>query len=548
MRSARFVGPVAGLMLLVACGAPSGADIASEQPTTPTSLAATASDGAASYAYELTATAIDRDSTLTLRGSGVVDLAAGVAELRFDAPGFASLAGVAQPPPTGEVVIVQTATTKHVRGVSAAVLGDEAPPGLDPDVWYEAEMFDLGGADAFFLDATLSAGELWGLVGDLPPADEDSVGGAVVFERSATSAYDSYEPHFGSNTVFDMIGRSADWVALTTREDSSGRLALIRIVLESGELRSEIRVEIFGYDEPVTLAAPIDPQPWPEPTAVDEPEDPVAAALDEARQEALDELRARIVQPDRDPMQGVVVRLSMPGGWELPEAGTVHLTIEADGRVVRVADTSVFSSTTDYSSLTISSAGIARVLDMVVESGILTAPRSLFDGGAGVSATDRSATLEVTGIGRASMDRIGSVDGYTAEQIEWRAEYDEVIARLVDLSWLAGDIVEPEDLWIPDSMTLLAGHVSSRSGLPANAPFAAWPLPESIDAMATRTTVNPYDEEELVICLTGEDVEPVFSLLTGVNHAYLRVDDGSRWELNVEPHYPGYRLITDPCP
>jgi hypothetical protein len=40
----------------------------------------------------------------------------------------------------------------------------------------------------------------------------------------------------------------------------------------------------------------------------------------------------------------------------------------------------------------------------------------------------------------------------------------------------------------------------------------------------------------------------VFALLTGVNHAYLREDDGREWELEVRPHFPGYRLVGDPCP
>ena len=42
-------------------------------------------------------------------------------------------------------------------------------------------------------------------------------------------------------------------------------------------------------------------------------------------------------------------------------------------------------------------------------------------------------------------------------------------------------------------------------------------------------------------------VVPVFALLTGVNRASLRVDDGAAWELEVRPHMPGYRLVGDPC-
>lgn len=145
------------------------------------------------------------------------------------------------------------------------------------------------------------------------------------------------------------------------------------------------------------------------------------------------------------------------------------------------------------------------------------------------------------------MDRIGEIDGYTGSQQRWRAAFEEIIADLRDLTWLGDDIVEPAAAWIPDSMTVLAGDVSTRSGLDSDAPFADWPLDRTITDLAESTTLNPYDEEELVICLpvpTSSRCSP----LTGVNRAYLRVDDGTQWELNVTPHYPGYRLVTDPCP
>jgi hypothetical protein len=278
----------------------------------------------------------------------------------------------------------------------------------------------------------------------------------------------------------------------------------------------------------------------------DDPEDPVAERLEAARLEALEALRERITHPDRNPSEGVIVRLSVTGGWELQDDTVAHMTIEDDGRVVRVGDTSVFSSTDDYTSMRLSETGVQRVVERVAD--IVAAPAGSLDGGAAVSPTDRSAVIEVGGQRLASMDRIGARDGYSASQQEWRGVFDAIIADLHDLSWLGNDILEDEAPWIPDSMTVLAGDVSARSGLDPNAPFMAWPLDRSITQLSESTTRNPYDEEELVICLVGVDVELVFALLTGVNHAYLRVDDGTRWELNVTPHYPGYRLLTDPCP
>ncbi len=49
------------------------------------------------------------------------------------------------------------------------------------------------------------------------------------------------------------------------------------------------------------------------------------------------------------------------------------------------------------------------------------------------------------------------------------------------------------------------------------------------------------------MCLTGDQVAPVWELLTGVNNAYLRVDDGTEWELAYMFNWPGYGQRRDPC-
>jgi hypothetical protein len=122
------------------------------------------------------------------------------------------------------------------------------------------------------------------------------------------------------------------------------------------------------------------------------------------RRHALDDLLERIADPDRRPIGEVILRLSLTGGWGLPRPGGLHLTIEDDGRVVRVTDTTVFSSTRDYTSLRIDQAGILRVLRMLEP--MLPARRGDLDGGAGVSPDDRSAWLEVGDAITLSMDRI----------------------------------------------------------------------------------------------------------------------------------------------
>jgi hypothetical protein len=270
--------------------------------------------------------------------------------------------------------------------------------------------------------------------------------------------------------------------------------------------------------------------------------DPAAAEV-QRRERALDGLIERL---DRvEPSGEVLLRLSLTGGWGLPASGELHLTIEDDGRVVRVTDTSVFSSTDDFTSARLSRDGIRRVLALTRE--LLPAPRSDLDGGAGVSPTDRSAWLEVGDEITLSMDQLGQTEGRTAGQRAWRARFDAVIERIADLSWLGDDIVEPERAWTPDSMTVLARSLEAGAGADTGSPAVRWPLDRPLSALAVGTTIDAQGQERSVVCLEGADVVPVFALLTGVNRASLRVDDGAAWELEVRPHMPGYRLVGDPC-
>jgi hypothetical protein len=95
-------------------------------------------------------------------------------------------------------------------------------------------------------------------------------------------------------------------------------------------------------------------------------------------------------------------------------------------------------------------------------------------------------------------------------------------------------------------MTVLAAQGGVGDAGSSAAPVA-WPLGRGIVDLAEGTLEDPSGKERLVLCLSGEDVAPVFDLLTGVNTAHLGVTDGQAWQLNVRPHYPGYRLGSDPC-
>jgi hypothetical protein len=271
--------------------------------------------------------------------------------------------------------------------------------------------------------------------------------------------------------------------------------------------------------------------------------DPAAAEL-QRRERALDGLIEGLARTA--PSGEVILRLSLTGGWALPDPGQLHLTVEGDCRVVRVTDMSVFSTTDDYTSARLSRDGMRRVIALARD--LLPARRSDLDGGAGVSPTDRAAWLEVGDGITLSMDRLGATEGYTAGQRSWRARFDAVIERIKDLSWLREDIVEPEAPWIPESMTVLARSVGPGDRAQVGSAAARWPLDRPIDRLADGTTVDADGEERRVLCLEGDEVAPVFALLTGVNHARLAVDDGAAWELDVRPRIPGYRLVGDPCP
>ena len=79
-------------------------------------------------------------------------------------------------------------------------------------------------------------------------------------------------------------------------------------------------------------------------------------------------------------------------------------------------------------------------------------------------------------------------------------------------------------------------------------PFAPWPLEQGIRELATGTARNAYDEEKLALCLVGRDAARVWRrLFTGVNTAYLRVDDGRRWELQATVGLPGHPAFANPC-
>lgn len=123
-----------------------------------------------------------------------------------------------------------------------------------------------------------------------------------------------------------------------------------------------------------------------------------------------------------------------------------------------------------------------------------------------------------------------------------------------DVLAVVRDMTAPPDRglrrWAPDTIGFLAGppDLSPRSPLGPRDPYAPWPLRRGVHALATGRLPNAYDEPKLALCLRGAQAHRVWRrLFTGVNTAYLRVDDGRRWELQSFVSLPGYQELSSPC-
>lgn len=506
-----------GGLLLAACGdapAGSGSSATTDAPDTtaaaPSTIASAPTPAAplATYRYTMTYAGIDRDGTeIHFSVSGAVDGDRRVGEIRY--------AEIDDGPMT---VIVQSPVGVAVQAPSSDLVSSDVA--IDPMQWYDIAVFEEDGADAFFLATTPTAASLWELLGVEP---ERSSGDAGVVERALVDET-HIQPLRKRNTMFALFGRSDEPLELATETDPEGNLSNVTLTSTDPDEPGTISIVITDRGEPVDIFVP--DKTIPVPTEEQAPPRTVPPVT----------VPPVTIGPDVD---GVLFRLSTAGGWELPEKPARELSLTADGDLVRAINPDVFASADDFTVLQVNPLGVERLVAVVEDSGLLDAP-GLLDGGAGVSPTDVTTTLWMGGWPVLSMDRVGEVDGYTEEQLEARDRFGEVIARLEDPSWLGDDIVVDWEPWIPETLTVFAGDVSPRGGVPPDAPFAPWPLDTRIVDLASDTRLNPYDEEELVLCLTGEQVAPVWGLLTGVNNAYLRVDDGTQWELTYSLAWPGY--------
>ena len=215
---------------------------------------------------------------------------------------------------------------------------------------------------------------------------------------------------------------------------------------------------------------------------------------------------------------GILVRIDIHG--DTPSAGMY--SFGDDGTVVRAADTSVTMSRDDLTTWRLTRPQLETVL----------------------------GALDALGVREAEPGDFGDATVYTPSG---------------DVSWGQGRVIGGDDprllntldavteppkrgvrRWVPQAIGFLAGppERSARSPLSDADPFATWPLDRGVRELASGSAENAYGEKRLSLCLLGNDAATVWRhLFTGVNTAYLRVDDGRRWELQssvVPPVYAGY--------
>ena len=247
------------------------------------------------------------------------------------------------------------------------------------------------------------------------------------------------------------------------------------------------------------------------------------------------------------------------GGWQIGSGAVVLslgikegyagrdeiVSFDRDGWVVRAADTSVFGTKEDYTTWRIDRAGLRRVL-AAFDALEVREPGAWFgEDRVGPDVRHASVGWSDRGTERSVGGSLPLWDDGTvhAGQPLW-----DLVDEVVEPGWHAGHVVVPPRPWVPERLGLSAGPPGGQGTPMTDEPFAPWPLERGIRELSHGTAPNPYGEPEEQLCLTGRQAAKVFDLLEpGVNTAWLRVDDGRRWEVSVNVVLPSYALLRNPC-
>ncbi|MFC4783401.1 hypothetical protein ACT8ZV_02935 [Nocardioides sp. MAHUQ-72] len=223
---------------------------------------------------------------------------------------------------------------------------------------------------------------------------------------------------------------------------------------------------------------------------------------------------------------GTLVRISIHQGYV-----SAQLSLSADGRIVRVSDTSVLARRDGFVTWQVSDAALQRALGSLARLGILDAAPGTFGEGA-VSPSGRSVAFFL-GQGRVIS---GSQESPRFDRL-WRAA-----TRLADPASYGDGLVSRPEPWVPDEI----GLVLSRPDAANPYPMATWPFDRSIEQMAR--PAPPGSLGDLAVCLRGADAARLFASLPGGVVAVFRWSDGTAtWSARVDVTTPGYRLSGGGC-
>jgi len=236
----------------------------------------------------------------------------------------------------------------------------------------------------------------------------------------------------------------------------------------------------------------------------------VVAAVGFGKRTQLEELYDRVragdptasssdLKPDAD---GVLFSAA-GAGW--------YVAVQADGRVVHVADTSANATPDDYRTWRATAHGRERLVAALQKELDRPAPS-----GRGASA-------------QYGEDRVVRIS-------------DALAAALRNPRWLGADLAAPAGPWVPDHLTVYASRASGSTQ-----PARRWPYAAAIGLRNDGVALD-HGRQRTLLCLDGAEVAPLFQKLRGVNARNVLVDDGQRWTLAVHPAYPGNRPAGDPCP
>ncbi len=398
----------------------------------------------------------------------------------------------------------------------------------DHDAWYQSAG-DGFGADAGLIGLIeeTAVADLLAAADDVTDLGTETLSDVTVTHLRAslerTTLAEVAENHPGSIADLDLDAGGPAAVFDTWIDDDglTHRLTLTVDEPFAGIADYAFEIDLFDFGAPLDISAPAEYIETPNTNIDPDMSSELSAETTE-------------IKPGPD---GTLLRLNVREGDR-----ELQLSIEDNGRVVAVTDTSILATPDDYRTWQISPTAVDILVTLVEASELLDHPEANLQFGPETDGLYNSAAIFYNDGFVLEMDGLGRTEGFTEEQMTSRLEFESLVEQLQDMSWLGDQVVTDPAPFVPDGLTLLASPAT-----PGRGPVSPWPLAVSIEELAAEP-VNDPTWAGLPLCVYGDQVGPVFALTEQVG-ANLLVDDGTQtWDILVRPHLPGYRLYGDPCP